>query len=253
MAQKLRVFVREATGLVREFGSWDSFGFNFGGNVVVVGESTLFVTVNYLLGANILASLLVVGPIILAYSIVYTQLGTAMPRSGSDYVYGSRILHPSIGMMGSWMLAFLLILNPAIFSDLITTGYVSGLLNALGMTAEAAWFSNVAVRLVIDSIIIAICVMFVIIPIRHYAKIQTIFIVIALIGAILVPVALLAIGHDGFVAALNARSPVSYDAVIAKAKSLGFTPYFSWTDTVLAIPGLGFYLITTWPCAVGEN
>jgi amino acid transporter len=66
---------------------------------VVVGESTLFVTVNYLLGA-------------------------AMPRSGSDYVYGSRILHPSIGMMGSWMLAFLLILNPAIFSDLITTGYV---------------------------------------------------------------------------------------------------------------------------------
>ena len=251
MAQKPRVFVREATGLVREFGSWDSFGFNFGGNVVVVGESTLFVTVNYLLGANILASLLVVGPIILAYSIVYTQLGTAMPRSGSDYVYGSRILHPSLGMMGSWMLAFLLILNPAIFSDLITTGYVPGLLNALGMTAEAAWFSNVAVRLAIDSIIIAICVMFVIIPIRHYAKIQTIFIVIALIGAILVPVALLAIGHDGFVAALNARSPVPYDAVIAKAKSLGFTPYFSWTDTILAIPGLGFYLITTWPCAVG--
>lgn len=39
--------------------------------------------------------------------------------------------------------------------------------------------------------------------------------------------------------------------MIAKANSLGFTPYFSWTDTILAIPSLGFFLITNWPCTVG--
>ncbi|MGA3406742.1 MAG: hypothetical protein ABSD49_13500 [Candidatus Bathyarchaeia archaeon] len=38
MAKKPTVFIREATGLVRGFGGWDSFGFNFGGNVVVVGS-----------------------------------------------------------------------------------------------------------------------------------------------------------------------------------------------------------------------
>jgi amino acid transporter len=245
------VFIREATGLVRGFGGWDSFGFNFGGNVVVVGESTLFVTVGTLLGANILVSLLIVGPIILAYSIAYTQLGIAMPRSGSDYIYGSRIMHPSIGMLGSWMLAFLLVLNPAIFSDLIASGYVPGFLTALGMSSQAGAFSDLTVRLVLDSVIIAICVMFVVMPIRHYAKVQSAFIIASLLGALLVPIALFAIGHSGFIAAINARSPVSYDAVIAKAKSLGFAPSFSWKDSILAIPGLGFYLITSWPPAVG--
>jgi APA family basic amino acid/polyamine antiporter len=251
MTQKPKVFVREATGLVREFGSWDSFGFNFGGIVTVVALSTLFVSFNFLLGANILVSLVILLPVLLSYYIADTQLGISMPRSGSDYVYTSRILHPALGLMASWMLVFLLILNPAIFSDLIITGYIPGLLNALGMGAQAAWFTDLTVRFVLDNIIIAICIMFVIIPIRHYAKLQTIFIALALLGAILVPVALLAVGHDGFVAAINARSAVPYDAVIVKAKDLGFTPYFSWTDTVLAIPSLGFYLITNWPCTVG--
>jgi len=57
MTQKPKVFVREATGLVREFGSWDSFAFNFGGIVTVVALSALFASFNFLLGANIMISL----------------------------------------------------------------------------------------------------------------------------------------------------------------------------------------------------
>jgi APA family basic amino acid/polyamine antiporter len=251
MTQKPKVFVREATGLVREFGSWDSFAFNFGGIVTVVALSALFASFNFLLGANIMVSLLIFLPILLAYYIADTQLGLAMPRSGSDYVYTSRILHPGLGLMAGWMLVFLLILNPAIFSDLIVANYVPGLLSALGMGAQAAWFGDVVVRFLIDNIIIALCMIVVMIPVRHYAKVQTVFIVVALVGAILVPAALLGIGHGGFVAAMNARSPDLYNGVIAKANSLGFTPYFSWTDTILAIPSLGFFLITNWPCTVG--
>ena len=251
MTQKPKVFVREATGLVREFGSWDSFAFNFGGIVTVVALSALFASFNFLLGANIMISLLIFLPILLAYYVADTQLGLAMPRSGSDYVYTSRIIHPALGLMAGWMLVFLLILNPAIFSDLIVANYVPGLLSALGMGAQATWFGDVMVRFVIDNIIIALCMIVVMIPVRHYAKVQTVFIVVALLGAILVPAALLGIGHDGFVAAMNARSPDLYNGVIAKANSLGFTPYFSWTDTILAIPSLGFFLITNWPCTVG--
>jgi len=77
-----RVFVRDATGLVREFGSWDSFAFNFGGIVTVVGLSTLFVSFNVLTGANLLVALLLILPILIAYTVADTQLGIAMPRSG---------------------------------------------------------------------------------------------------------------------------------------------------------------------------
>ena len=135
-----KVFVREATGLVREFGSWDSFAFNMGGIVTVVGLSTLFVSFTYLLGANLIISLILILPVLVAYYIIETQLGVAMPRSGGDYVFVSRILHPSLGLATTWMLVFLPLLNPAIFSGLIVTGYVPGLLTALGMASQAAWF-----------------------------------------------------------------------------------------------------------------
>jgi amino acid transporter len=243
--------VRDATGLVREFGSWDSFAFNFGGIVTVVGLSALFVSFNFLTGANILVSLLMLLPILIAYFVADTQLGIAMPRSGGDYVYVSRILHPGVGLAASFLLVFLLILNPAIFSDLITTGYVPGLLTALGMTSQAAALQGTTVRLIIDNIIITISILLVIFPVRLYTKMQTLFVALALMGSVLVPVALAALGHDGFVAAFNAKSAVSYTGVISKAESLGYVPHFSWVDSALALPGLSFFLVTNWPCVVG--
>src|SRR5208282_387205 len=106
-----QVFVREATGLVREFNALDSFGFQFGGIVTVVGISTLFISFSFLLGANIVYSLLILLPVLLLYYIVETQLSIVMPRSGGDYVFTSRILHPAIGLVSGWVQTFLLILN----------------------------------------------------------------------------------------------------------------------------------------------
>ncbi len=247
---KPSAFVRDATGLVREFGAWDSFAFQFGGITTAVGISVMFVALNFLLGANIMISLLILLPVLVAYFVVDTQLGISMPRSGSDYIYTSRILHPALGMMAGWMLTFLLILNPAFLSDLAVTGYIPGLLTALGMGSQAAMFSDTTVRLVLDNVIIAFCTLLIVIPIRKYSKFQTLFIVLELAAAILIPIAFLAIGHDGFVSAINARSPVGYTGIISKAESLGYTPHFSWTDTILAIPSLSLFLITNWPCAV---
>jgi APA family basic amino acid/polyamine antiporter len=251
LADKSKPFTRQATGLVREFSILDSFGFEFGGIVTVVGLSTLFVAFSFLLGANILISLILLLPILVCYYIVETQLSSAMPRSGGDYVYTSRILHPSLGLVTGWVQTFLLILNPAIFSGLIVTAYVPGFLDAVGMTSAASSISGTATVFILDNVIMAICFGLVIIPVRHYAKIQKGLLVLAVLGAILVPIALLAIGHGGFVSAFNAKSPVSYDSVISKAQSLGFTQSFSWLDTVLAIPGLAFFLITNWPATVG--
>jgi amino acid transporter len=111
--------------------------------------------------------------------------------------------------------------------------------------------SNTTVRLVLDNLIIAVSMLLVIIPVRIYSKLQTLFVGLALIGSILVPLALGALGHDGFVSIFNATSPVSYAGVIGKAHALGYTPHFSWVDTVLTLPGLSFFLVTNWPCVVG--
>ncbi len=246
-----KVFARDATGLVREFNAWDSFGFQYGGIVTVVGLSTLFVTFDFLLGANILIALLILLPFLICYYIVESQLAAAMPRSGGDYVYASRILHPSLGMVSGWIQTFLLMLNPAIFSGLIIATYVPGLLSAIGDSSLASWFSGISVQFVLDNVIIAICVGLVVIRISQYAVVQRILLALAVLGSILVPASLAYLGHSGFVSSFNSISSVSYSEVISKAQSLGYHSSFSWLDTILAIPGLGFFLITNWPVQVG--
>ena len=246
-----KVFARDATGLVREFNAWDSFGFQYGGIVTVVGLSTLFITFAFLLGANILISLIILLPFLICYYIVESQLAAAMPRSGGDYVYASRILHPSLGMVSGWIQTFLLMLNPAIFSGLIIATYVPGLLSAIGYSSVASWFSGIPVQFVLDNVIIAVCVGLVVIRISQYAVVQRILLALAVLGSILVPLSLAWLGHSGFVSSFNSISPVSYNQVISNAQSAGFHSSFSWLDTILAIPGLGFFLITNWPVQVG--
>jgi APA family basic amino acid/polyamine antiporter len=251
MTKRPSVFVREATGLVRQFSGWDSFAVQFGGDVVVVALATLFVVTTYLPGADLLVALLMMLPVLVFYFITVTQIGVAMPRSGGDYVFISRALNPAVGMAEGWISVFLLILNPAIFSGLIVTGFMPGLLTAIGIGVQATWLTDLGVQFVLDNIIIALSFMLVIIPIGKFSRAQTVLILLSILGAIVVPLSLLALGHGGFVSAINARSTLSYDSVISKAQSLGFKPQFSWVDTVLAVPGLCFYLLTLWPLNIG--
>jgi len=40
--------------------------------------------------------------IVIPLSLVFAMFAAAMPRSGGDYVYVSRTLHPAFGMMSSF-------------------------------------------------------------------------------------------------------------------------------------------------------
>ena len=54
-------------------------------------------------GADIVTAYILILPIALCYAISYGILGSCMPRSGGDYIFGSRIVHPVFGLMGSFM------------------------------------------------------------------------------------------------------------------------------------------------------
>jgi amino acid transporter len=110
MAEK-KVFVRKATGLVREIGfltailivvcnmvglGWQKRLFQFTGPVIVAENG-------YVLGIPpIVMAFIIVGIIVLLTVWVFAILGAAMPRSGGGYVYISRILSPPLGFLASW-------------------------------------------------------------------------------------------------------------------------------------------------------
>jgi amino acid transporter len=250
-SEKRSVFTRDATGLVRSLGWWDSFGVGFGGVVLGVAMTSFYYAIpSTLPNANLIASLLFLLVVLVPYLIVYTQLAFAMPRSGGDYIYVSRLIHPAVGFMQSWLATFIVVLNLPIFSDLVTSLYLPSFLTDLGYGQASSFFSDLTVRFVVDSIIIILSTLLMIIPLRRYAKVQTVLILLSLVSPFVMLGALL-IGHDAFVSMWNSVSSMSYQAVIAAAQKAGYsTPQPNLTQTVEAAPILGFYLLTIWPVQI---
>jgi len=101
-----KVFVRDATGLVKSFGTTD---------LVLIATALVFglgccpVQLPYFYGfnpgADLGLSLAIASIPFILLMLVYWAIGVIMPRSGSDYVWVSRIFHPSVGF--AWSLIYM--------------------------------------------------------------------------------------------------------------------------------------------------
>jgi amino acid transporter len=106
--QPPKFFVRDATGLVREFGALD---------VLLIASAMVFALVftttqfawfyGWTGGANLPLSLLVAAIPFVFLMIAYWGIGLAMPRTGSDYVWVSRVFGAPVGF--AWALLYMLI------------------------------------------------------------------------------------------------------------------------------------------------
>jgi len=98
------VFLRKATGLVREVSLLDALIMNTLGMNVAIGAVFLFLQApaNFPNGSMLLA--VIIGTVLMAFTLlwVYSEFAAAMPRSGGDYVFVSRALHPFLGWLLSW-------------------------------------------------------------------------------------------------------------------------------------------------------
>lgn len=98
------VFLRNATGLLREVSLFDAFIMNTFGMNIAVGAVFLFLQapVNFPQGNMLVA--VIIGTLLMAFTLlwVYSTFAAAMPRSGGDYVFVSRVLHPFLGWLLGW-------------------------------------------------------------------------------------------------------------------------------------------------------
>src|SRR5579885_660953 len=99
----VRTFERKATGLVRSGGTLDVLVYNM--NFVSIGLMAVLVflfSTAFYPGANLYVTSLLTFLAVIPTSLVFAMFAAAMPRSGGDYVYVSRTLHPALGMMSSF-------------------------------------------------------------------------------------------------------------------------------------------------------
>ena len=154
MTAEKKVFVRKATGLVREIGfvvavlvvicnvvglGWQKRAFQFTGPAP-------FPETQYVAGlAPITMSFITVGIVVLFTVFVFAILGAAMPRSGGGYIYISRLIHPFVGFVGSWIEFFSIavsygLIGTAVFEAVLIYGGLGGVSPDIMATISAPTF-----------------------------------------------------------------------------------------------------------------
>jgi amino acid transporter len=206
------VFVREATGLVRSLGVWDTVFFNF---IAFGGAWSILYALTYApyYGGDPAVSLLMTLPGILALLGMYYIFNTAMPRSGGDYVFNSRILHPAIGFAANFVgyaffVAFFLGDGASLFSSsaLAQTLSVYGVLTSSSWPQSAAtWMIQPWNNFLLGTVVVAGAAVILMIGNKLYFRLQNYLSVISVVGLVIIAALLLAtlLNPSSFVSAFN--------------------------------------------------
>src|SRR5258708_1138816 len=136
------VFVRQATGLVRELSWFDTFIVVFAILNVPLGlsEGSAFATgATVYPAANMPLAFIISAPAMVDIGMGYALFTGAMARCGGDYVWNSRVLHPAIGFGVNFFVAFILLSSAGLNSLLMATWFLPPFFHILGLDGAAAF------------------------------------------------------------------------------------------------------------------
>src|SRR5712692_3429373 len=251
------LFLRNATGLVKAWSSFDAFLYSFWSvNLITLGlygMSFAYAIPN----GQLLLAVLITGVLTTFLVITYAQLVSAMPRAGGDYAWQSRILGGGAGFVlaitGWW---FTLCLWTPIYANILVVQFFAPLAYTLGWTGVATFFGSQTGIFVSCLIVLAFVSWVITMGMETYAKIQKFCFWLGMAGLLVMVGLLLFSSHDAFVRAFNTEAASLFGAsgdayaqtlaVGAKAGAGGISfGSFGIGATFLLLPFLAFYLL--WP------
>ncbi|HVB12496.1 MAG TPA: amino acid permease [Nitrososphaerales archaeon] len=204
------LFTRNSTGLVRQGRWFDSFIFNSSSSWMFGTLILALSSLAWLKGVDLISAEGIALLFAIAIAVMYAILTAMMPRSGGDYVFNSRILHPSIGFsfnfsLSVWQLfsaAFTLffIANVALSPGLEVLGYYANMqwLNQVGV-----WFSNPTNAFIVATIVNILFTLVTLTGIRRTFTSLDVLWGITIFGTIVMIVSLLVTTPSAFHAAFN--------------------------------------------------
>lgn len=205
------VFARKTSGLVKELGAFESFSIN----LISLGPGpafALFLTILVftpgvnLMWATALAALVGI-PVVITYAIMAIE----MPRSGGEYVYPSRLLHPYLGIVSGVSRMVNVIAYAAILPYWFSTLIVDPGLASWGALGGNAGLQNLGASLSspLNIVIIGEIATFVLMALYVLMKPRLAFnlfsalLILELVGLVVSVILLVSVGHNGFVSAVN--------------------------------------------------
>lgn len=224
----LSVFARQATGLVRELSWFDTFIMVFAILNVPLGlsEVAAFATgASAYPAANMPLAFIFSAPAMLTLGMVYALFTAAMPRSGGDYVWTSRVLHPSIGFGVNFFVSFILLSSAGLNSLLMATWFLPPVFHIIGLDGLAAFsadttgFGAVTVGTIVTLLLLGVFLL----GLRRVRQIMFGLFAFIVLGTIFWLILLFVLPHSDFVTLFNAnQGSGAYQSVLASATKAGY-------------------------------
>jgi amino acid transporter len=253
------VYTRQATGLVREI----SVGSNIALNVSFISLplAVLIATqAPYAFpGASPFWVTVICAALCLAPVLMYGLFMAVMPRSGGDYVFISRTLHPWIGFAANFNITAWYLLVIAYFGYLLAPFGFSSAFTTLGAATDNSRFLRWGATLGtskwwgfgIGAATLVLVALLMSLSLRRALQIFKVLFAISLIGVVVSIILLLIHGRGDFQSSVT-RFGGNYDQIIAAAHKGGYTGggSFSFHNTILAMPlafaSFGYAIVTTY-------
>jgi APA family basic amino acid/polyamine antiporter len=251
------LFLRNATGLVKAWSTFDAFVYSFWSvNLITLGLYGMSFVYTVPDGQALLA-ILGFGVLTTFLVVTYAMLVSVMPRTGGDYAWQSRVLGGGLGFVlsitGWW---FTLFLWAPIYANILVVQFFSPLAYTLGSSNVATFFTSQTGIFVSCLIVLAFVSVVVTLGMETYARIQKICFWIGLVGLAVVILLLLFNDQSSFQTAFNREAASlfgttgnAYQATIDAATKGGFGTSNFGTIAIgpilLLLPWLAFYLL--WP------
>jgi basic amino acid/polyamine antiporter, APA family len=243
---KPTVFLRDATGLIREIGPVDalilSLGFIVGPTFIpiVTGEWSLFP------GVSVAASYLLMGLFAAVHGYFYLQISSVLPRSASGtYVSLSRLVNPALGMGMSFIFVVAMIFNLGFIGSIAVPVGVAGPLTTYASVTHNSYLASIASTLttpssgfITGSLLIIFVAIVAITGTKNILRVNRVFFIFGTLAFLILVGGLLTISQTQFTTAFNNYAgPNAYQNTITAAVSAGrIVPSNFIIPTLLSLP-----------------
>lgn len=249
------LFLRRSSGLVREFGARDVFVFNTIGYALgLVLAVVPLLMAGAVPEANVLLTVLLGTILTVANALTYGYLSAVMPRSGGEYVYLGRVVHPAAGFTANWGFTWSQLLGLGLYASFtvnfgisvafLTLGYVldwSGLVTAGTDVGKDGW------TFILGTVMILAVLGVLAAGPRVVRRTLNWMFVPAMIGSFVTLFVLLTTSKQEFVSRFDAFMAKSgggqtYQGILDAADKAGYTHKASTLSALLLAIPIGYYI-----------
>jgi len=251
------LFTRKATGLVREARTTDALFYNVMWASVALAFAFYWLLYGFAYqGSNAWVAFLIAAALGVPGAFLYAMLAQIMPRTGGDYVFNSRSLHPSIGFAGNFSYCVWLAVIYGVYTTYLAT-YGFGAFGRLmaGFTGSGAWldfgdwFSKDYGLFITGTVMLLLsAAVFIVGGLTLFLRLQVVAFGLYILGAFLLPVLVgLLQSRTGFLAnfdeyGANLGTEGAAAALAASAREAGFAGGGFDTETTLKSVSVFWYI-----------